>query len=114
MRVDKKMEYIKTPVSGLEVPYRGRWKNAIFVREYHRVKRREKFNTPEDKLRKTYNPLFPEQKRVLTDYDKYYKPSAKIYCPFCHIDIFQGRWRAHLASVKHAKHASAILDAVSP
>lgn len=91
------METIETPLSKTVIPYQGRWKNIIFRREHQRIRRRE--------------TGLKQRVRILDDGTKYvdvypqttqkYERRPKVFCELCNVDIYNGRWKNHLESVKH-------------
>jgi hypothetical protein len=95
-------ELIPTPLSQTLVPFKGRWTNALYVREYQRAKRRMK-HPPKQRLRvKDDGDL---GRYYLTDTYSYYKPSPRVYCDMCDVEVYEARMDRHCSSVRHQKKA---------
>jgi hypothetical protein len=90
-------ELIETPVSRILIPYRGRWGNALYVREYQRMKRHDKF--PSTKTR----TMLDSTSVRLADTYTYYQRSTRLHCDVCQKDVYQGSWQRHITSHKHQK-----------
>lgn len=91
---------IRTPLTNTLVPYKGRWNNALYVREYQRLKRREKF-PPKQRLR--VRDDVDMIRFYVTDTYSYYQPSPRVYCDLCHCEVYEARMARHCSSVRHQK-----------
>ena len=100
---------ILTPCSFTEIPLKGRWANALYVREYQRLKRREKY--PPKQLR--LNDDGTERQYITNTYN-YYKPRERRFCDLCMKSVFEGQWVRHIEGTQHQKEARRGLTVPSP
>ena len=100
---------IMTPCSKTEIAYRGRWNNPIYVREYQRLKRREKYQISDRQIKVNDDNT---TRHHITDSYNYYQPRPKRLCEVCRREVYEGQWLRHVGSSTHKKRTQS--TAVAP
>lgn len=88
------VEMVETPHSHQLIESNGRWKNKLFVTEYHRIIQREKNNTTKPYLNEDYKFKYQTYRYVP-------KEKNTRHCQLCNSDIQEGRWSKHIESKIH-------------
>lgn len=98
-------EMILTPCSKTPIPKAGRWKNELYVREYHRLRHRAD-NPPKQRLR-VCDDGTPYREKHPDKVIPYYKKREKQYCDVCGMDVYVGWLGKHQQSASHIKNLKA-------
>lgn len=96
------MDVVLTPCSHTPISVKDKWKTPLYVREYHRLKRREK-HPPKQRLRIADDgKLVVEHNPDLLN--SYYTKRPRRECVACGKAIYEGSWERHMESQTHANN----------
>ena len=93
-------EYVYSKITGTRVPYKGRWNNALYKKEYVRWWRHEVRGLKRRPTKNVDGTLYKDT-HPECQFTDYYKHAENWRCEVCDVSMTEGMKTRHLKSKRH-------------